>query len=40
MTSPNIVDQLDEAIDQIMVNPDCALKEFDPSVNELLSLAA
>jgi protein TonB len=40
VTSPNIVDQLDEAIDQIMVNPDCALKEFDPSVNELLSLAA
>lgn len=40
MTSPSIVDQLDEAIDHIMVNPDCALKDFDPSVNELLSLAA
>jgi periplasmic protein TonB len=40
VTSPNIVDQLDQAIEQIMVNPDCALKDFDPSVNELLSLAA
>lgn len=39
MTSPNIVDQLDQAIDRIMVNPDGAVENLDPSLNELLSLA-
>ncbi len=40
MTSPNIVDQLDDAINQVMVNGDCTLNDLDPNVYELLGLAA